>query len=180
MKEKDIISELVKKLKKGDEKAAFQLYNQYSKSMYNTLVRICGDHDDAKDALQNTFITAFTKINQLKDEQGFGAWLKKITVNAGLELLRKKTSFMDKVNDIDLPKIEEEEEELIFTERQIHEAIQLLPTGSRLVVNLYLIEGYAHKEIAKKLRIKESTSKTQYKRGKELLRIQLRKQLQHG
>lgn len=178
-KSRNLTAYMVQQVKKGDEQAAHQLYNTYAKAMYNTLIRICSDEDDAKDALQEAFIKAFEKINTLKNEAGFGAWLKQIVVNTGLQVIRKKRPDYEDITNLPDP-AEDIQTEIEFTENQVHEAIKRLPEKSRLVVTLFLIEGFSHKEIARKMGITESTSKTQYKRGKELLKQYLKSMKSHG
>lgn len=161
----------VKNLKNGDEVAAMNIYNMYSKAMYNTLVRITGNSVEAQDLLQEAFVKAFKKIDTFREEATFGAWLKRIVVNTGLEFLRKKKVNFDALEDHSLEDMEEEAaEEPMVDPELIHECIKQLPSGSRTVLTLYLLEDYSHKEIAEKLDITVSTSKTQYMRGKKLLK----------
>lgn len=162
----------IAQLKKGNDLAAFKLYESYSKAMYNTLTRITGDHEIAKDLLQDAFIKAFQRIGELEKPEAFGGWLKRIVVNMGIQHMRKsKISFDDVTDHAELAN-EEVEEELISME-QLHQAIKELPDGYRSVLSLYLFENYKHAEIAEMLGITESTSKTQYRNAKQILRKQL-------
>ncbi len=162
----------INQLKKGNELAAFNLYNDYSKAMYNTLTRITNDTETAKDLLQEAFVKAFRKIHDLDDPQAFAGWLKRIVVNTGLEFIRKKKYLFEDIEDQSDIETEEVESSTIDTE-VLHKAIQDLPDGCRAVLSLHLIEGYKHKEIADQLGISESTSKTQYKHAKRLLKVKL-------
>jgi len=162
----------IKQLKKGNELAAFNLYNSYSGAMYSTLIRMLHDEEQAKDLLQEAFVKAFRKINDLSNPIAFGGWLKQIVVNTGLEYVRKKKYDFEDVEEIEEVNDDVNNPQLIEDEA-IHEAIKSLPDGCRTVVCLHLLEGFKHKEIAEQLGISESTSKTQYRHAKALLKKKL-------
>ena len=86
----DINHHLIQELKRGSESATTQIYQQYAKAMYNTLIRLTGNTDQAQDLLQDAFIKAFQNIEKYRGDSTFGAWLKRIVVNTGLEQIRKK------------------------------------------------------------------------------------------
>lgn len=162
----------INQLKKGNELAAFNLYNSYSKAMYNTLTRMTNDADTAKDLLQEAFVKAFKKIHDLDDPKAFGGWLKRIVVNMGLEYLRKNKFHFEELED--QTEIENEQiDEALVDDKTLHAAIKELPDGCRTVLCLHLLEGFKHKEIASQLGISESTSKTQYRHAKRLLKTKL-------
>jgi RNA polymerase sigma-70 factor (ECF subfamily) len=164
----------VNQLKQGNELAAFNLYNSYSKAMYNTLIRITGDSETAKDLLQEAFVKAFKKINDLDNPLAFGGWLKRIVVNTGVEHLRKRKYAFEDINTLGEEEIDEEvEDQLAIDPGVLHEAIKELPDGCRSVLSLHLFEGFKHAEIAKKMNISESTSKTQFRHAKALLKKKL-------
>jgi len=136
------------------------------------------NREDAEDILQEAFIQAFRRLDTFRGESSFGTWLKKIVINRCLDFLKKrKLSFMDS----DEEKIPDSQDELLDEEQispdMIHECIQSLPEGARVVVNLYLMEGFSHKDSAKMLGITESTAKTQYHRAKHLLRERINEKL---
>lgn len=162
----------IKELKKGNELAAFNLYNSYSSAMYSTLIRLTNDAEIAKDLLQEAFVKAFNKISTLDDPKAFGGWLKRIVLNTGLEYLRKTplsfTSLNDE-DDISEPMVDEQ----LIDNATLHHAIRELPDGCRTVLCLFLLEDQKHKDIAEILGISESTSKTQYKHAKALLKKKL-------
>ncbi len=162
----------IKQLKKGNELAAFNLYNSYATAMYSTLTRMVNNEEQAKDLLQEAFVKAFKKISDLDEPKAFGGWLKRIVVNTGLEHIRKK-----KYDFEDVEVIEDREEEIendsAIENEVIHAAIKSLPDGCRAIVCLHLLEGYKHREIAIRLGISESTSKTQYRHAKALLKKKL-------
>lgn len=140
--------------------------------MYSTLTRMLNDNEQAKDLLQEAFVKAFKKIDDLTDPMAFGGWLKRIVVNTGLEFVRKRKYDFEDVNELEVMEEEMENDHLIEDET-IHSAIKSLPDGCRTVVCLHLLEGFKHKEIAEQLGISESTSKTQYRHAKALLKKKL-------
>ena len=158
---------------KGDRAAQYALYNMYSKAMYNISVRLTGNKHDAEDILQEAFITAFNKLDQLKDAKQFGGWLKRIVINHSLRAVKSRENWSE-LGDHDT--IVEEDNSGQWSDIPmdvINTAITGLPTGGRQVFVLHLMEGLKHKDIADMLGISESTSKSQYIRAKQLLRERL-------
>eukprot|EP00747_Dinoflagellata_sp_TGD_P197625 gnl/TRDRNA2_/TRDRNA2_69250_c0_seq1.p1 gnl/TRDRNA2_/TRDRNA2_69250_c0~~gnl/TRDRNA2_/TRDRNA2_69250_c0_seq1.p1 ORF type:complete len:179 (+),score=17.12 gnl/TRDRNA2_/TRDRNA2_69250_c0_seq1:26-562(+) len=170
--------QLVKDYIDGDRRAAQKLYELYSKAMYNTLVRISGNTEDAQDLLQDAFVKAFKNMDSFNFESTFGAWLKRIVINTGLEFLRKKKVNFEELSP-QMTVMDEVDDKNELAPEMIHKAIKKLPPGTRTVVTLYLLEGMTHDEIAEDLAISPSTSKTQYMRGKSMLREQLKDKI-HG
>ena len=163
---------LVEECRKGNSKAQFRLYNQYSKAMYNLAYRIMNNHEDAEDTLQEAFVECFRKIDSFRFESTFGAWLKKILINKCINQLKKKK--VDLILCENLPaNVYEEEPETTYDTGKIFKGIELLPDGYRIILTLYLLEGYDHSEISQILGISESTSKSQYSRAKVKLRNML-------
>lgn len=131
------------------------------------------DNTDAEDILQEAFVSAFKNLSEYKGEATFGAWLKRIVINKTLNHLRKnKPDFVD-VDQITHYTEEENDEEYEINPAEIHYAIKELPEGARVILSLYILEGYKHKQIAELLKISESTSKSQYQRAKLLLKQKL-------
>ncbi len=132
-----------------------------------------GDEDEARDVLQDSFISAFTRLNTLKETALFSAWLKRIVINHCLNALKKRKDFVIPLNE----NMEVMEEEPMdpdnWTVKQIMGAINELPKGARTVLNLYMFEGYDHKEIGQILAITESASKAQYSKAKSRIRKML-------
>lgn len=131
-----------------------------------------GDEDEAKDLLQDSFVDAFTKISNLRKVETFGAWLKRIVINNCLNALKKKKLVYSGLEENPEP-VEETGEDLDYVNyeaERIMEAIDHLPHGSRTVLQLYLFEGYDHKEIGQILSITESASKAQYSKAKSRIR----------
>jgi len=170
---------LIEECRKGSSKAQFRLYNQYSKAMYNLAYRILNNKEDAEDVLQETFIDCFRNIASFRFESTFGAWLKRILVNKCINHLQRKK--IDFTLYATLPDTGyQEDEETVFETEKIIKGIELLPDGYRVILTLYLLEGYDHSEISQILGISESTSKSQYSRAKEKLRRQLSNKYPYG
>jgi RNA polymerase sigma-70 factor (ECF subfamily) len=164
---------LVAECKQGSKKACFELYRLYSKAMLNVAFRIVGSVDEAEDVLQDAFLDAFNRIKDFRQETTFGLWLKQIVVHRAINLLRKRKLEMVELGEDQLENIPEEEaeddEEIKLQVAQVKEAMKLLPDGYRVVLSLYLLEGYDHEEIGQILNISENTSRTQFLRAKRKL-----------
>ncbi len=161
----------------GDQKSQFLIYRQYYLSMYNTSLMIVKDEAEAEDIMQESFLAAFEKIATYQGKVSFGSWLKRIVVNRSLDALRKKKPELTDI--LEQETVEEEiidEEKQEYQIRQIRKAMESLSDGYRLVLSLYLFEGYDHREIAGILNIAESSSRSQYARA----RIKLQKILKNG
>lgn len=177
----DIHQDLIERVRTQDRQAQFELYGLYEQAMYNTAYRIVNREDVAQDVLQESFLKAFTKIHQYRNQSSFGAWLKRIVINTSLNALRKQEQLTEEVTD--QPEIvEEDDDEVSFpvSVEMAIEALQELPTGYRTVFSLYLLEGYDHQEISEVLGISISTSLTQYQRAKKRLRTILNQPKYHG
>jgi RNA polymerase sigma-70 factor (ECF subfamily) len=164
---------LVAECKQGSKKACFELYRLYSKAMLNIAFRIVGSVDEAEDVLQEAFLDAFNRIRDFRQETTFGLWLKQIVVHRSINLLRKRRLEMVEIEEGQLDNIpdeeEEDDEEIQYKVVQVKEAMKVLPEGYRLVLSLYLLEGYDHEEIGQILNISENTSRTQFLRAKRKL-----------
>ncbi|MEM1135958.1 MAG: RNA polymerase sigma factor [Bacteroidota bacterium] len=165
---------LLEKCIQGDRQAQFEIYQRYSKAMFNICFRIVNNFEEAEDILQEAFVSAFRNLAAFKGEATFGAWLKRIVVNHAINSLRKKKQMLLSLdeNPIELPEDAEnlEDKELKLSVDKIRMAMGLLPEGYRIVFSLYLLEGYDHSEIGEILGISESTSKSQLNRAKKKLK----------
>jgi RNA polymerase sigma factor (sigma-70 family) len=165
----------IKALKKGNELAAFQLYQSFSQATYNSILRIVAEEDTARDILQEAFIKAFGQIEELKEELAFGGWLKRIAINLSLQAARNKDWNLESLGPEIEDQIEEEILEVPSLEfSEIQAAINLLPNGCRLIFQLFYLEEYSHKEISIELNTSESNSKTQLRYAKSLLKKRLK------
>ena len=169
----NIHQKLINKCRKGDRKAQFEIYRLYYKSMYNTSLRIVKDPQEAEDIMQESFLSAFGKIETYQGKVSFGAWLKRIVINNSLDVIKKRRLLFEELNEDYTQLAEQEEaldEELLSSQMElIREGIQKLPDGYRVILSLHLLEGYDHEEIAEILEISSSTSRSQFFRAKQKL-----------
>ncbi|MFI5162039.1 MAG: RNA polymerase sigma factor [Sphingobacteriales bacterium] len=165
--------DLVVECKQGSKKACFELYRLYSKAMLNVAFRIVGSIDEAEDVLQDAFLDAFNRVRDFRQETTFGLWLKQIVVHRAINLLRKRKLEMVELGEDQLENVADEEsaddDELQYKVAQVKGAMKELPDGYRVVLSLYLLEGYDHEEIGQVLNISENTSRTQFLRAKRKL-----------
>lgn len=135
-----------------------------------------GNEMEAEDVMQEAFLKALTRIDTYEGKVSFGAWLKKIVINRSLDHLKKRKVKFEELNE----KIPEEEcFSLSISEiqaEQLKKAIMKLPDGYRVVLSLYLLEGYDHEEIAEILGISNVSSRSQYMRAKQKLRQMVKKE----
>jgi len=174
----EIHKTVIERCRNNDRKAQIELYNIYHQAIFNTCLRILRNSDLSEDVMQESFITAFEKIATFKGESTFGAWLKRIAVNKSIDELRRHLSIFQTVDDSIMNEIPddsdsnnkyENENEISDKVEKIKNAMNLLPDGYRIVLSLYLFEGYDHEEIAQILEITESTSRSQYTRARQKL-----------
>lgn len=156
----------------GSRAAQFELYKLYAKAMYNVSLRILNYEEEAEDVLQESFLDAFTRIVDFRQETTFGLWLKQIVINKSINYLRKR-----KMEFVSTDEITEVPDDVSFDHYdnqlkadEVRQAITQLPDGYRVVLSLYLLEGYDHEEISHILKISENTSRTQYMRAKKKLK----------
>lgn len=165
--------ELVERCKAGDRLAFKELYTCYSKAMFNTCFRLLEDITEAEDVLQDSFIEAFRNIKAFEYRTTFGGWLKQICINRSINQLKKRKVILVDIDNTSVHNHTEaaviDEAEIQFKVESVKKAIQQLPDGYRTVLNLYLLEGYDHQEIAEILNVAESTTRSQYIRAKQKL-----------
>lgn len=147
--------------------------------MYNLAYRMMNNREDAEDMLQEVFLECFRNISSFRFESTFGAWLKSILINRCINQLKKKKVDLELMENVPAF-IAEEEAEPVYDLTLIYKGIEQLPDGYRIILTLYLLEGYDHTEIAQILSISESTSKSQYSRAKDKLRTILSKNQIYG
>jgi len=158
---------LVVECKQGSKKACYELYKLYSKAMLNVAFRIVGNIAEAEDVLQEAFLDAFNKVKDFRQDTTFGLWLKQIVVNRSINMLRKRKLELIEMDGELIENIADEDVQ--YQAARVKEAIKELPEGYRLVISLYLLEGYDHEEIGQILNISENTSRTQFLRAKRKL-----------
>ena len=164
-------SDLVNYCLKNKRQYQELLYRRYADQMFTLACTYTKDDDEACDVLQEGFVKVFRKLNTYKHENPLGAWIRRIIINTALEHYRKKQRgkevIADYVKDVDYT-IENiisslNADEIIY-------AVNQLPSKAGMVLKLYSIEGYSHKEIADNLQISEGTSKSQLNRARSLLK----------
>jgi RNA polymerase sigma factor (sigma-70 family) len=169
--------DLVEGCKRGETACFRDLYQNYSKAMYNTCLRLVGNREDAEDVLQESFSKAFENIKSFQHQSTFGTWLKRIVINNSIDFLRKrKLNFIsiDQVTETEL--VEDDMQAIQFSVSIILRALNKLVIGYRTVLSLHLFEGYKHEEIAALMGISHSTVRTQYFRGKAKLLLLLKEE----
>jgi RNA polymerase sigma factor (sigma-70 family) len=159
----------------GNPRAQKQLYDKFSGKMMGVCLRYCSNTDEAEDALQEGFVKVFTKISEFKRDGSFEGWIRRIMVNTALDLLRKnkKHAFNASIDDVNVHLTDGETALNQLAAEDLLQLLSKLPTGYRVVFNMFAIEGFSHKEIAEHLGVTESTSKSQYSRARAFLKESL-------
>lgn len=146
--------------------------------MFHVALRILQNNEEAEDVLQESFVKAFTSINQLQSANAFGSWLKRIVVNKSINHLNKKSVQWSPKEIEGVETIEETEEDLPWANLTVSDvklAMDQLSDGYRVVFSLFMFDGLSHSEIAQILGITESTSKSQLNRAKKRIKEKLEK-----
>ena len=173
---------LVEQCKVNNPKAQMQLYKQYCDGMFIVAKRYLKDTALAEDAMQEAFIKAFRKLNQFQGDVTFGAWLKRIVINTCLDAIKAKKIDAVPIKEEVIHIADDENNWDVSDETTVAEitsAIEKLPENYKVVVQLFLMEGYDHQEISEILGITESASRTNLHRGKLKLKESL-KHLRYG
>jgi RNA polymerase sigma factor (sigma-70 family) len=173
LEQANVHEDIIQRCRQGDNGAYRQLYALYKRSMFNACFRIVNSKEEAEDVLQESFVSAFKNMEHYRGDSTFGAWLKKIVVNRAITQVKKKKP--ERFPEDNRWDVKEESEVDVFegfpcTVERVNAAIQRLPDGYRMVLSLYLLEGYDHGEISEILGITESTSKSQFNRSKKKLK----------
>jgi RNA polymerase sigma factor (sigma-70 family) len=168
--------DLVNGCRRGDRKAQFELYKLYEKAMYSAALRIVNHEAEAEDVLQDAFLDAFTRIGDFRGETTFGLWLRQIIINKSINCLRKRKAEFVNIDGMEIAEQKaEDRDELQWKVEEVKSAVRRLPDGYRVVLTLYLFEGYDHEEISHILKISETTSRSQFMRAKMKLKNMLEK-----
>lgn len=156
---------------KGDRSAQKAVYDSLAAKMFSVCIRYVGQRDVAEDLLQEGFITLFSKIESYKGDGSFEGWARKIFTNTSLMYLRKKDALKmsDDIENARNLASEYTTQIQNIGYRELMELVMSLPVGFRTVFNLYVLDGYSHKEIAEMLGITETTSRTQLSRARTWL-----------
>jgi RNA polymerase sigma factor (sigma-70 family) len=155
----------------GNRQMQEELYNRFSGKMYAVCLRYANNADDAQDLLQEGFIKVYRNLHRFRAEGSFEGWIRRVFVNSSIEHFRKKSLQLTKVSEREEGTIGNTDSSALdnLAEKDIVKLIQELSPGYRTVFNLYVVEGYSHKEIAEQLGISEGTSKSQLARARSIL-----------
>ena len=154
--------------RKGDRKAQKRLFDRLAPKMFPVCIRYMGDSLSAEDVLQEGFVTLFSRLDSYSGKGSFEGWARKLFVNTALMQLRKNDALPGS-DDIDSARgLSSEAPSAVETlgYRELMKLIASLPEGLRTVFNLYVIEGYSHKEIAEALGMEEATSRSKLQRAR--------------
>ncbi len=163
------LNQLIENCKSNDSKAQGELYKLFSSKLFSICLKYSNNYAEAEDNLQDAFLIIFNKITQYKSKGSFEGWLKRITINTVLQKYRSQKVF-DIVNENVVEDVELEVDEDHISIDYLLQIIQELPDRYRLVFNLYVLDGYSHKDIADMLEINIGTSKSNLARARQTLK----------
>ncbi|SEM01866.1 RNA polymerase sigma-70 factor, ECF subfamily [Maribacter orientalis] len=177
--QREHIDELLQCCMAGKQSAQLEVYNRYYKAMFNTALRIVKDTAQAEDIMQESFLSAFTKLHTFKGEVTFGSWLKRIVINNSIHQYRKQQKKNEVALDDVLYKVEDNDgiaSDHVFTElkaQKVMETMKDLKDNYRISLTLHLIEGFDYEEISEIMNISYANCRTTVSRAKESLRKKL-------
>lgn len=163
------LEKLIENCKQEDRKAQAELYRKYAPVLFGICLKYSRNKTEAEDNLHDSFMTIFDKINQYKGKGSFEGWMKRITVNTVLQKYRKEEPLALIYENFD-KEIEVESDNANVNLQTLLQYIQELPNKYRLTFNLYVLDGYSHKEISKKLGTSTGTSKSNLARARVILK----------
>ncbi len=170
------LKELVHNCKKGNRIAQEQLYKQYAGKLFGVCLKYSRNKTEAEDNLHDSFITIFQKIDQYNFKGSFEGWLKRITVNTVLQKYRKE-EYLSVITDNAEEEVTVETGYVEVELPVLLKYIQDLPNKYRLTFNLYVLDGYSHKEIAELLGTSVGTSKSNLARARMILKEKIEKEI---
>lgn len=169
------LEELVDLCKKGDRKSQAELYRKYSNILFGICLKYSRNKTEAEDNLHDSFMTIFDKIGQFRSEGSFEGWMKRITVNTVLQKYRKSEHLHVVSENLE----EEKELEPLYSDMSLQtllKYIQELPNKYRLTFNMYVLDGYTHKEISEQLGTSPGTSKSNLARARMILKERIERE----
>jgi RNA polymerase sigma-70 factor (ECF subfamily) len=167
-------SDLIKGCLLNDRKSQKQLYDTYSGKMYALSLRYMGNSEDAQDVLQEGFIKIYNNLDRFRSEGSFEGWIRRIFVNTAIEHLRRKKLEFQLPASAEFIEFQAVGAAERLNEKELLGIVQKLSPGYRTVLNLFIVEGYSHKEISELLNISEGTSKSQLARARIILQERIR------
>ncbi|WP_008584311.1 RNA polymerase sigma factor [Niabella soli] len=173
-------SDLIKGCIDGDRRMQEELYRRFSPKMYAVCLRYASNTDEAQDILQDAFIKVYKKLDSFRGDGSFEGWVRRIFVNTAIEHFRRK-KYLQPVTEREENTIEGKYISVLdeLAEKDILQLITQLSPGYRTVFNMYVVEGYSHKEIGDMLGISEGTSKSQLSRAKAILQDLVKKYIEN-
>ncbi len=169
------LEELIHNCKKGKREAQAELYRKYSGILFGMCLKYSKNRTEAEDNLHDSFVTIFNKIDQYHFKGSFEGWIKRITVNTVLQKYRKE-QHLNVVSENYGDLVEVDTEQVDVSLSTLLGYIQELPNKYRLTFNLYVLDGYSHKEISEMLGTSTGTSKSNLARAKMILREKIEKE----
>ncbi len=163
------LDQLINDCKKNDAKAQEQLYRLFSSKLFSVCLKYSRSYVEAEDNLQDGFLIAFDKIHQFNFKGSFEGWIKRIMINNVLQQYRN-VRFMEPMSDYISDDVEIDLDDENISMEYLLKILQELPDRYRLVFNLYVLDGYSHKEIATMMKITTGTSKSNLARGRMILK----------
>jgi RNA polymerase sigma-70 factor (ECF subfamily) len=167
---------LIEECLRSNSLAQEKLFKKYYGIMLGICLRYTNNRNEAKEVLQEGYIKIFNHLQSFKFEGSLPGWMKKIMVNTAIDKYRKRIT---EPISFDLPENASSEDDVMsrFNKNDLMDCINMLPAGYKAVFNMFVIEGYTHKEISEKLGITEGTSKSQLAKAKTYLKYILSKRL---
>jgi RNA polymerase sigma-70 factor (ECF subfamily) len=164
--------DLVKECVSGSSVAQKKFYDMFARKMMGVCLRYTNNYEEAQDVLQDAFVKIFNKLPDFQSKGSLEGWIRRIMVNTALDAYRKAKKHQSNVDVDSVGYLLDSEDYTIenINAQDLLKIIQSIPEGYRVVFNLFAIEGYSHKEVADRLGVTESTSKSQYSRAKKMLR----------
>jgi len=169
------LKELIHNCKRGDRIAQEQLYRDYAQILFGICLKYSRNKTEAEDNLHDSFMTIYDKIGQYKFKGSFEGWIKRITVNTVLQKYRKE-EYLKVVNDNIAEESEIDSDYLDIELPTLLRYIQELPNKYRLTFNMYVLDGFTHKEISEQLGTSEGTSKSNLARARMILKDKIKKE----
>lgn len=172
------LAQIIEGCKKGKKRAQDALYARYSSMAYGVCLRYTKNKFDAEDVMQEAWVKIYKKIDTYSLNNSFEGWVRRIMVNTAITHYRKnlKHAYQSDVTELAYTRDEHQDGFMHaeYTREELMKCINALPDGYRMVFNMYVIEGYKHKEIAEQLEIDINTSKSQLSRAKKYLQRELK------
>ncbi len=179
--------QLLIQIKKNDEKAIFQLYRHCYDHLYAVCRRYVSNEDEIGTLLNTAFMKIISNISSYKPSAPFEAWIKRITINTSIDYYRKNQKYKEMIQFPDKPNgvygkeaVNYNEAEHFFDADDLLQLVRRLPPTTAKVFNLYVIDGYSHKEVAKMMNIAEGTSKWHLASARQKLQEMLAKQMENS